>query len=80
MSSIGLVKKLALGFLASTILALTSVTAMADPITITVGNPGNQNTDNVLFNNCTNKALCLYKSKDGKFRMYFTGITIVKLQ
>jgi len=51
MSSIGLVKKLALGFLASTILALTSVTAMADPITITVGNPGNQNTDNVLFNN-----------------------------
>jgi len=51
MSSIGLVKKLALGFLASTILALTSVTAIADPITITVGNPGNQNTDNVLFNN-----------------------------
>jgi hypothetical protein len=51
MSSIGLVKKLALGFLASAILALTSVTAMADPITITVGNPGNQNTDNVLFNN-----------------------------
>ena len=51
MSSSGLVKKLALGFLASTILALTSVTAMADPITITVGNPGNGNTDNVLFNN-----------------------------
>jgi PEP-CTERM motif len=35
-------------------LALTLVassTASADPITITVGNPGNQNTDNVLFNN-----------------------------
>jgi len=51
MTSIGLVKKLALGFLASTILALTSVTAIAAPITITVGNPGNGNTDNVLFNN-----------------------------
>jgi hypothetical protein len=51
MSSIGLVKKLALGFVVTTILALTAVTAVADPITITVGNPGNQNTDNVLFNN-----------------------------
>src|SRR5689334_7033133 len=33
------------------IMALASATAWADPITITVGNPGNQNTDNVLFNN-----------------------------
>jgi hypothetical protein len=30
---------------------LVSATASADPITITTGNPGNQNTDNVLFNN-----------------------------
>lgn len=33
------------------IMALASSTAWADPITITTGNPGNQNTDNVLFNN-----------------------------
>src|SRR5690349_614801 len=33
------------------IMAMASSTAWADPITITVGNPGNQNTDNVLFNN-----------------------------
>jgi len=33
------------------IMAVASSTAWADPITITVGNPGNQNTDNVLFNN-----------------------------
>lgn len=33
------------------IMALAASTAWADPITITVGNPGNQNTDNVLFNN-----------------------------
>src|SRR5215217_7720081 len=33
------------------IMALASSTAWADPITITVGNPGNQDTDNVLFNN-----------------------------
>jgi hypothetical protein len=32
-------------------MALASSTAWADPITITTGNPGNQNTDNVLFNN-----------------------------
>lgn len=51
MSSIGFVKKLALGFVATTLLALTAVTADADPITITVGNPGNGGTDNVLFNN-----------------------------
>jgi len=33
------------------ILLLASANAWADPITITVGNPGNANTDNVLFNN-----------------------------
>src|SRR5215204_7666227 len=33
------------------IMALASSTAWADPITITAGNPGNQDTDNVLFNN-----------------------------
>jgi hypothetical protein len=33
------------------IMALASSTAWADPITITTGNPGNQNTDNVLINN-----------------------------
>jgi hypothetical protein len=33
------------------IMAVASSTAWADPITITTGNPGNQNTDNVLFNN-----------------------------
>src|SRR5215217_975504 len=33
------------------IMAIASSTAWADPITITTGNPGNQNTDNVLFNN-----------------------------
>ena len=29
------------------------VNSVADPITITVGNPNNQGTDNVLFNNAT---------------------------
>ena len=33
------------------IMALAASTAWADPITITTGNPGNQDTDNVLFNN-----------------------------
>src|ERR1044072_2122005 len=33
------------------VIAVTSATALADPISITVGNPNNQNTDNVLFNN-----------------------------
>ena len=33
------------------IMMLASATAWADPITITTGNPGNQGTDNVLFNN-----------------------------
>jgi hypothetical protein len=40
---------LLLAALALTVIA--SSTAWADPITITVGNPNNQNTDNVLFNN-----------------------------
>ena len=33
------------------IMMIASATVWADPITITPGNPGNQNTDNVLFNN-----------------------------
>jgi PEP-CTERM motif len=33
------------------IMMVVSATAWADPITITTGNPGNQGTDNVLFNN-----------------------------
>src|SRR4029078_10916836 len=44
-------KRLALASAAFAIMALASSNAWADPITITVGNPGNQNTDNVLFNN-----------------------------
>jgi len=32
---------------------VVSATAWADPITITTGNPGNQGTDNVLFNNAS---------------------------
>lgn len=35
------------------IMLLASTNAWADPITITTGNPGNQNTDNVLFNNAS---------------------------
>ena len=35
------------------IMLLASTNAWADPITITSGNPGNQNTDNVLFNNAS---------------------------
>jgi hypothetical protein len=33
------------------VMMMASATVWADPITITVGNPGNQDTDNVLFNN-----------------------------
>ena len=33
------------------VMMIASATAWADPITITTGNPGNQGTDNVLFNN-----------------------------
>lgn len=44
-------QRLLLASVAFAVIAVASATAMADPITITVGNPGNQNTDNVLFNN-----------------------------
>lgn len=44
-------QRLILASAAFAIMAVASSTAFADPITITVGNPGNQNTDNVLFNN-----------------------------
>ena len=44
-------QRLILASAAFAILVMASSTAWADPITITVGNPGNQNTDNVLFNN-----------------------------
>src|SRR5688500_4082782 len=33
------------------VMMIASATVWADPITITTGNPGNQDTDNVLFNN-----------------------------
>jgi hypothetical protein len=36
---------------AALVLMMASATVWADPIVITTGNPGNQNTDNVLFNN-----------------------------
>src|ERR1700741_1641373 len=44
-------QRLLLTSAAFAILVMASSTAWADPIVITVGNPGNQNTDNVLFNN-----------------------------
>lgn len=44
-------QRLILASAAFAIMALASSTAWADPITITTGNPGNQGTDNVLFNN-----------------------------
>jgi len=44
-------QRLILTSAAFAIMVIASSSAMADPITITVGNPGNQNTDNVLFNN-----------------------------
>ena len=44
-------QRLLLTSVAFAVIAVASSTAVADPITITVGNPGNQNTDNVLFNN-----------------------------
>ncbi len=44
-------QRLILASAAFAIMAMASSTAWADPITITVGNPGNQGTDNVLFNN-----------------------------
>jgi PEP-CTERM motif-containing protein len=44
-------RTLLLGLLSAVVIGLSSATVLADPITITVGNPNNQNTDNVLFNN-----------------------------
>jgi hypothetical protein len=44
-------KRLILASAAFAIMVMASSTAWADPITITVGNPGNTGTDNVLFNN-----------------------------
>jgi hypothetical protein len=44
-------KRLILASAAFAIMMAASATVLADPITITTGNPNNQNTDNVLFNN-----------------------------
>ena len=44
-------QRLVLSLAAAVVMMAASSTAWADPITITVGNPNNQNTDNVLFNN-----------------------------
>src|SRR4030095_13309915 len=45
-------RKLLLGITAAVLVTLGSASnILADPITITIGNPGNQDTDNVLFNN-----------------------------
>lgn len=44
-------QRLILACAAFAIMVMASSTAWADPIVITVGNPGNQGTDNVLFNN-----------------------------
>lgn len=44
-------QRLVLSLAAALVMMAASSTAWADPITITVGNPGNQGTDNVLFNN-----------------------------
>jgi PEP-CTERM motif len=44
-------QRLILASAAFAIMMVASATVLADPISITVGNPGNQNTDNVLFNN-----------------------------
>src|SRR5262250_459723 len=44
-------QRLVLSLAAAIVMMAASSNAWADPITITVGNPGNQNTDNVLFNN-----------------------------
>jgi hypothetical protein len=46
-------QRLMLSLAAAVIMMAASSTAWADPITITVGNPNNQGTDNVLFNNAT---------------------------
>ena len=44
-------QRLILASVAFAVMVVASSTAWADPITITTGNPDNQNTDNVLFNN-----------------------------
>ena len=44
-------QRLILASVAFAIMVMASSTAWADPIVVTVGNPGNQDTDNVLFNN-----------------------------
>jgi len=44
-------QRLILAAAAFAIMVVVPSTVLADPITITVGNPNNQNTDNVLFNN-----------------------------
>jgi hypothetical protein len=44
-------QRLILASMAFAVMVMASSTAWADPIVITTGNPGNQNTDNVLFNN-----------------------------
>lgn len=44
-------QRLVLSLAAAVVMIAASSTAWADPITITVGNPGNTGTDNVLFNN-----------------------------
>lgn len=44
-------QRLVLSLAAAIVMMAASSTAWADPITITTGNPGNQGTDNVLFNN-----------------------------
>lgn len=46
-------QRLMLSLAALVVMMAGSSTAGADPITITVGNPNNQNTDNVLFNNAS---------------------------
>jgi hypothetical protein len=47
-----LFRKVLLGMTAAVMVTLASASnILADPITITTGNPGNQGTDNVLFNN-----------------------------
>jgi hypothetical protein len=44
-------QRLIVSVAAFVVMVVASSTAWADPITITTGNPGNQGTDNVLFNN-----------------------------
>jgi len=47
-------RKFFVGIAAVVVVTVTCASSiLADPITITTGNPGNQNTDNVLFNNAS---------------------------